>query len=112
MAQLTIEQLREGLKDLEKTSQPAEDGALRTVKILVKDIFGTEETSQKGTQFQMIHVEYRDLTYNSLQEKKSPIFLKDQAEVLLGLEVGKTYDISQIKEKGFWKWTGATEVTE
>lgn len=109
---LTKEELLENLQNSIRTPQSTEDGAIREKHILVKDIFGTTEKSANGKEYEMIHLEYRDLDFNSLQEKKTPIFIKEQAELLLRLEVGQSYSIQQIKEEGYWVWKTAQTITE
>jgi hypothetical protein len=110
---LSMDDLKKALKEAKaNTGTAAEDGTEKTLNILVKGIFGSEKKSAKGVDFQLIHIEYRDLDYDSLQEKKIPMFQVDQAELVLEhMDEGKTYKVGAIKEKGYWVWKTAEEVT-
>jgi len=114
MSQINLADLQAAFEESKtKTAEPKPDGTLRDVTILVKDITGETKTAQKsGNEYIQIILEYRNLDFDRLEEKKVAMFDTEQAEVVLGLEVKKTYKVSQIKRNGYWVWTGAEAVED
>lgn len=112
MPKLSLADLQSALKSQAAASEPAPDGTRKKKKILVKEIFGTTEKSQKGTEFELIHVEFRDLEYDKLSEKKIPIFKREQAEVALSLVPGSSYELTVEKVNGYWEWKEAVQVKD
>jgi len=105
----TIDDLRAAFKaELEKKGEVKPDGSERDVDISVMSVTGSYKTSAKtNKEYLLISCVYRNLEYDKIDEKKTPAFLGDPANLLLDLEPGKEYTVSQVKEEGYWVWKKA-----
>ncbi len=86
---------------------------LYQMNIEVVDITGEEHFSESGDSWVLVVVEIINKSNKKREKHTCPLFLEAEMEVILQLEIGKSYTVycDKSNEDGdVWKWMHVTEL--